>query len=197
LGYTPSPVAFGAYLKCGLSHLDAMATVAESTASDYRYYAERFLISHLGHIPLVDLSPEDLNLLHARLIHASREPLPQAHEADTPEGRLACLDADLRPAAHPRLPLDGVQRGRNDLARQPRPREDHTTMERYVHPSDRVRREAMAASGRVSGGLDSGRCGSSGPVGRGRTQRTPRFAGIFGGAPGRIRTSDTWFRKPY
>jgi hypothetical protein len=59
---------FGAYLKRWLQHLDAMGTVSERTASDYRHHAERFLIPRLGHVPLVDLSPEDLDLLYARLV---------------------------------------------------------------------------------------------------------------------------------
>ncbi len=61
-------LTFGRYLARWLSHLDAMGTVAESTASDYCYYAERILIPRLGHMPLVDLSPEDLDLLYARLV---------------------------------------------------------------------------------------------------------------------------------
>lgn len=59
---------FGAYLTRWLQHLDAMGSVSERTASDYRHHAERVLIPRLGRILLVDLSAEDLDLLYARLV---------------------------------------------------------------------------------------------------------------------------------
>lgn len=58
---------FGEYLARWLDALDTLGTVSKRTASDYRYYSEKYLAPSLGDISLSGLTVEDFDALYTRL----------------------------------------------------------------------------------------------------------------------------------
>lgn len=56
-----------AYLRRWLDALDTLGSVSRRTASDYRYYSEKYLIPNIGDMRLSRLGVEDFDVLYASL----------------------------------------------------------------------------------------------------------------------------------